>query len=80
MYAWLARNSVPKNPIDGGTVVMISNMLKQNISIISNDHIWNCEDHLTDIGLVYTIGKFLPTEVSTSMFLSLFDVMLLSHF
>ena len=58
---------------------MISNMLKQNISVISNDNIWNCEDHLTHIGLVYTFGKFLPTEVSTSMFLILFDVLLLCN-
>ena len=61
---WL-RNSIPGNSIDGGTIVMLSQMLKQNISIIGWDQIWNCLDAATDIGIMYgRDNKFVATEVS----------------
>ena len=49
-------------------MVMMSSMLKCNISIIAHDEIWNCDDQSTDIAFVYVGGnKCIPTEVSTSM-------------
>ena len=64
-YSWLAQNSIPGNSIDGGTIVMLSQMLKQNISIIGWDQIWNCLDTATDIGIMYSRdNKFVATEVS----------------
>ena len=73
----MAKNSQVGNPIDGGTVVMVSQLLKRNILIISADNIWNCHDLATDIAFVFGgEDKFIPTEVSTSMFVSMFVVTL----
>ena len=73
----MARNSQIGNRIDGGMVVMVSQLLKRNISIISTDNIWNCQDSPTDIAFIFGgEDKFIPTEVCTSMFvlLSMFIV------
>ena len=73
----MARNSQIGNHIDGGMVVMVSQLLKRNILIISADNIWNCQDSATDIAFIFGgEDKFIPTEVSTSMFvlLSMFIV------
>ena len=81
-FTWLARNSQMGNAIDGGTVVMVSQLLKRNISIILVDNIWNCRDAPTDITFIYgSDNKFIPAEVSRSMFvlLSMFIVKIL-HF
>ena len=63
--------------VDGGTVVMMSQLLKRNISIISADNIWNCQHSGTDLAFVYgSDDKFIPTEVNRSTFvlLSMFIV------
>ena len=73
----MARNSQIGNSIDGGMVVMVSQLLKRNILIISTDNIWNCQDSATDIAVIFRgEDKFIPTEVSTStfVFLSMFIV------
>ena len=60
---------------------MASQLLKQNISIISADNIWNCHDVATDIAFIFRgDDKFIPTEVSRStfVFISMFIVYL--HF
>ena len=68
----MAPNSQMGNVIDGGTVVMVSQLLKQNISIISADNIWNCQDSGTDLAFVYlTDDKFIQTKVSRSTFVLL---------
>ena len=68
----MARNSQIGNCIDGGTVVMVSQLLKRNTLIISEDNIWNCWDSATDIAFIFGgEDKFIPTEVSTSTFVLL---------
>ena len=76
----MARNSQVGNPIDGGTVVMVSQLLKRNISIISADNIWNCCDSATDIAFIFGgDDKFIPTEVSTSTFVFLLMFIVYLH-
>ena len=76
----MARNSQVGNPIDGGTVVMVSQLLKRNISIISADNIWNYHDPTTDITFIFRgDDRFIPTEVSTSMFVFLLMFIVYLH-
>ena len=76
----MARNSQIGNHIDGGIVVMVSQLLKRNISIISTDNIWNCQDSATDIAFIFGgEDKFIPTEVSTSTFVLLSMFIVHSH-
>ena len=71
----MARNSQIGNRIDGGMVVMVSQLLKRNILIISADNIWNCQDSATDIAFIFgEEDKFIPTEVSTSTICITFNV------
>ena len=66
-YTWMTTTSKSNNPIDGCTVIMLSKMLKHNISIIADDNIWNCDGGPPDISFVFTgENRFIPTEVSTS--------------
>ena len=66
-YTWLARNSQAGNIVDGGTIVMLSTMLKGNISVTGVDQMWNYQDAAMDLGLMYLGGnKFVPTEVSST--------------
>ena len=76
----MARNSQVGNPIDRGMVVMVSQLLKRNISIISADNIWNCHDSATDIAFIFGgDNKFIPTEVSTSTFVFLLMFIVYLH-
>ena len=81
LYSLLARNSIPGNSIDGGTIVMLSQMLKQNISIIGWDQIWNCLDAAIDIGIMYGgDNKFVATEVSGMLTYNSTVIVCILHF
>ena len=80
-YTWMAQTSQSSNAIDGSTVIFLSQMLKQNITIISDDNIWNCDGGLTDISFVYVgDNRFIATNVSTNMLTIHFQVKCLLFF
>ena len=80
-YMWMAQTSQGSNATDSSTVVLLSQMLKCNITIISDDNIWNCDGGPTDITFVYVgDNRFIATDVSTSMLTIHFQVKCLLFF
>ena len=72
-FAWMARTYKRSCPVDGATLVMMSLLLKQNISVVSYSDdcpVWHANNEVEpDIMLVY-LGEshFIEAEVGTYIF------------
>ena len=75
-FAWMAHTYKRSCPVDGATLVLMSLLLKQNISVVSYSDdcpVWHANNEVEpDIMLVY-LGEshFIEAEVGTYIFTTL---------
>ena len=72
-FAWMARTYKRSCPVDGATLVLMSLLLKRNISVVSYSDdcpVWHANNEVEpDIMLVYLgESRFIEAEVGTYIF------------
>ena len=61
-FSWCARQSLTECIPDGGTIMMLSKFLRQNITVVSGEDMWSVEDTSLDIVVGYlNSGRYIPT-------------------